>query len=375
MKFSVINKDTETDARKGILETPHGDIQTPIFMPVGTLGAVKAVSPHEVKKAGAQIILGNTYHLYLRPGADIVNQAGGLHAFSNWPGPILTDSGGFQVFSLARINSIDDHGVTFQSHIDGSTHRITPEISMEIQRKLGSDIIMAFDECPPGDADYTVVENAVKRTNLWIKRCVNHLAGKEPYYEWEQTLFPIVQGGVFHELRRISAEQLIPFSTCGIAIGGLAVGEEKGAMFETVDMMSELLPEDQPRYLMGVGKPGDIVRAVRHGVDMFDCVMPTRNARNGQLFTSSGKVNIRNRRYRNDFTPLDENCTCVLCREYTRAYLRHMIHVNEIFGLSLATIHNLTYYLNLMERIRKEIETGTFETWSNGFLSSPEGVV
>jgi len=375
LKFQINKSDTSTDARLGRLETDHGSIPTPIFMPVGTLGAVKSVSPREVKEAGAHIILGNTYHLYLRPGADIVNRAGGLHSFTNWNGPILTDSGGFQVFSLARINSIQDDGVEFQSHLDGSKHMLTPEVSMDIQMKLGADIIMAFDECPPGDADYSTVEKAVIRTDKWMAKCKDHLQRSKPMHAWEQTLFPIVQGSIYPELRKESAERMIPYGTCGIAIGGLAVGEEKGAMFETIELVNGMLPKDQPRYLMGVGKPGDIVRAVRLGVDMFDCVMPTRNARNGQLFTSHGKVNIRNQKYRDDFKSLDENCSCVLCQDYTRAYLRHLINVNEIFGLRLATIHNLTYYLSLMERIRSNIEKGTFGQWSDKFLSGPEGIL
>jgi len=375
LKFQINKSDTSTDARLGRLETDHGSIPTPIFMPVGTLGAVKSVSPREVKEAGAHIILGNTYHLYLRPGADIVNRAGGLHSFTNWNGPILTDSGGFQVFSLARINSIQDDGVEFQSHLDGSKHMLTPEVSMDIQMKLGADIIMAFDECPPGDADYSTVEKAVIRTDKWMAKCKDHLQRSKPMHAWEQTLFPIVQGSIYPELRKESAERMIPYGTCGIAIGGLAVGEEKGAMFETIELVNGMLPKDQPRYLMGVGKPGDIVRAVRLGVDMFDCVMPTRNARNGQLFTSHGKVNIRNQKYRDDFKSLDDNCSCVLCKDYTRAYLRHLINVNEIFGLRLATIHNLTYYLSLMERIRSNIEKGTFGQWSDKFLSGPEGIL
>lgn len=368
MKFKLINKDTNSSARTGIIKTDHGEIQTPVFMPIGTQGAVKTVTPAELKSVKTQIILGNTYHLYLRPGTELINAAGGLHKFMGWNLPILTDSGGFQVFSLARLNKITDEGVEFQSHLDGSKHFLTPEKSMEIQRNLGADIIMAFDECPPGAADIVTIENAVKRTKIWIDRCKSYLEKNPPIYNWEQLMFPIVQGGVFPELRKRSTEDMIPYAQCGIAIGGLAVGEEKAAMFDMIELMDELLPKDQPRYLMGVGTPSDLIQAVSCGVDMFDCVIPTRNGRNGQLFTSFGKVNIRNEKYKFDFNPIEKNCTCEACSNFTRAYLRHLFNINEILGLRLATIHNLHYYLNLMELMRLHIQKGDFQNWSQNYL-------
>ena len=369
MKFKITKSDTETSARKGILSTDHGNISTPIFMPVGTHGAVKTITPLELNELSAQIILGNTYHLYLRPGEAVMNQAGGLHKFMNWEKPILSDSGGFQVFSLARLNKISDEGVEFQSHLDGSKHFLTPERSMEIQRNLGSDIIMAFDECPPGNADINTVEQAVVRTTKWIDRCKKYLEENPEYYGYNQTMFPIVQGSIYSELRKQSAETILEYATCGIAIGGLAVGEEKSAMFETIEQMDKILPKDQPRYLMGVGTPSDLIHAVRRGVDMFDCVMPTRNARNGQLFTSFGKLNIRNEKYKTDFTPIDENCGCSTCKTFTRAYIRHLFNINEVLSLRLATIHNIHYYLNLMEKIRLHLESGDFGVWSRNFLN------
>ncbi len=337
-------------------------------MPIGTQGAVKTVTPAELKSVKTQIILGNTYHLYLRPGTELINTAGGLHNFMGWDLPILTDSGGFQVFSLARLNKITDEGVEFQSHLDGSRHFLTPEKSMEIQRNLGADIIMAFDECPPGDTDIVTIGNAVKRTKIWIDKCQRYL-GENPFvYNWEQTMFPIVQGGVFPELRKRSAEDMISYAKCGMAIGGLAVGEEKSAMFDMIELMDELLPKDQPRYLMGVGTPTDLIHAVRRGMDMFDCVIPTRNARNGQLFTSFGKVNIRNEKHKYDFNPIDESCTCETCSNFTRAYIRHLFNINEVLGLRLATIHNLHYFLNLMELMRLHLQEGDFQNWSQNYL-------
>jgi queuine tRNA-ribosyltransferase len=370
VKFNVLKIDVNSSARIGILKTDHGEIQTPIFMPVGTHGAVKTVTPSELKSVKAQIILGNTYHLYLRPGTELINTAGGLHNFMGWDSPILTDSGGFQVFSLARLNKITDEGVEFQSHLDGSRHYLTPEKSMEIQRSLGADIIMAFDECPPSNADTTTIKSAVNRTKIWIERCKQYLKENPPVYNWEQNLFPIVQGGVISELRKQSAEDMIPFAKCGMAIGGLAVGEEKPAMFEMIELMDELLPKEQPRYLMGVGTPSDLIQAVQRGVDMFDCVIPTRNARNGQFFTSFGKVNIRNEKYKSDFSPIDENCTCETCSNFTRSYLRHLFNIKEVLGLRLATIHNLHYYLDLMELMRSHIQKGDFEKWSHQYLNN-----
>ena len=370
MKFKILNRDSKSSARTGIINTDHGKISTPTFMPIGTQGAVKTMTPTELKSVKTQIILGNTYHLYLRPGTEIINSAGGLHKFMCWDFPILTDSGGFQVFSLARLNKIIDEGVEFQSHLDGSKHFITPEKSMEIQRALGADIIMAFDECPPGDADIVTIENAVKRTKIWIDKCQQYLIKNPPVYSWNQTMFPIVQGGVSPKLRKRSAEDMIPYSQCGIAIGGLAVGEEKAVMFEMIELMDELLPKDQPRYLMGVGTPIDLIHAVRNGVDMFDCVIPTRNGRNGQMFTSFGKINIRNEKYKFDFNPIDKNCTCETCSNFTRAYLRHLFNIKEVLGLRLATIHNLHFFQSLMELMRVHLQKGDFQNWSQNYLKN-----
>ncbi len=370
MNFNVLKTDVNSSARTGIINTDHGKIQTPIFMPIGTHGAIKTITPAELKFLKTQIILSNTYHLYLRPGMELINAAGGLHKFMNWDLPILTDSGGFQVFSLARLNKITNEGVEFQSHLDGSKHFLTPEKSMEIQLNLGADIIMAFDECPPGNADIVTIENAVKRTKIWIEKCRRYLGKNPPVYNWEQTMFPIVQGGIFPELRKRSAEEMIPYAKCGIAIGGLAVGEQKTAMFDMIELIDELLPNDQPRYLMGVGTPTDLIQAVRCGVDMFDCVIPTRNGRNGQLFTSFGKINIRNEKYKFDFKPIDGNCTCETCANFTRAYIRHLFNIKEVLGLRLATIHNLYYFLNLMELMRFHINDGDFQSWSQNYLNN-----
>ena len=369
MKFAIHQTDPNTAARTGILETDHGSIKTPVFMPVGTVGAVKTMTPHELEGVGSQIILGNTYHLYLRPGTNIIHKAGGLHKFSTWSRPILTDSGGFQIFSLARLNKITDDGVEFQSHLDGSRHMFTPEFSMEIQRNLGADIIMAFDECPPGDADDKTIRDAVDRTTRWMKRCTEWLKENPIFYDYEQTVFPIIQGTVNHELREKSAEELIPFSTCGMAIGGLAVGEEKNAMFDTVEFCDTVLPKNQPRYLMGVGKPSDLVQAVRCGVDMFDCVMPTRNGRNGHIFTSEGVINIKNERHKKDLSSVDPNSSHTWGRTFSKSYLRHLFNINEVLGLRIASTLNLSYYLDLMSAVRKKIADGNFDSWSKSLLS------
>lgn len=369
MKFKIHEGDQHTSARRGEIETAHSSIPTPVFMPIGTQGAVKTVDPQLLEVLDVQIILGNTYHLYLRPGAPLVRQAGGLHRFMSWGRSILTDSGGYQVFSLARLNRIRDEGVEFQSHLDGSRHFLSPEKSMEIQRDLGADIIMAFDECPPGDADRGTLEQAVKRTGLWVQRCHAYLESSPPVHSWEQTLFPIVQGGVYPELRSRSVETVLPYTTCGIAIGGLAVGEEKGAMFEMIELLDGLLPKDHPRYLMGVGRPTDLVQSVQLGVDMFDCVLPTRNARNGQLFTHEGIVNISNEKYKSDFNPVDGQCHCYGCKHFSRAYLRHLFNVREVLGLRLATLHNLTYFSDLMKTIRSTLAEGNFSSWSRSFLA------
>lgn len=369
MQFTIVHSDRGTSARRGILKTNHSEIHTPVFMPIGTQGVVKTIDPEVLTKLDAQIILGNTYHLYIRPGHELIHKAGSLHSFMNWEKSILTDSGGFQVFSLARLNKISDEGVEFQSHLDGSQHLFTPEVSMNIQRHLGSDIIMAFDECPPGKAEESIVEKAVERTTLWMGQCHEYLENNGPLFDWQQTLFPIVQGSIYESLRKRSAEELMPFAKCGMAIGGLAVGEEKNAMFETIEQMDGILLQDQPRYLMGVGRPTDLVKSVQLGVDMFDCVLPTRNARNGQLFTSHGIINIGNNRHKESFETIDPDCTCYTCQNFTRAYLRHLFNIKEVLGLRLATIHNLTYYMTLMEKIRSTITNGNFESWSNGFLS------
>ena len=369
MKFNISHKDEETSGRRGLIETSHSNIETPVFMPIGTRGVVKTIDPEILNQLDTKIILGNTYHLYIRPGHELIKKAGSLHSFMNWDKSILTDSGGFQVFSLSKLNKISDEGVEFKSHLDGSSHFFTPEVSMNIQRHLGSDIIMAFDECPSGEADERVVNSAVDRTTKWIKQCKDFLAKNDSLYDWPQTLFPIVQGGIFSPLRKKSAEELVPFSKCGMAIGGLAVGEDKNRMFEIIELMDSLLPKDQPRYLMGVGRPTDLVKSVQFGVDMFDCVLPTRNARNGQLFTSIGIINIGNKIHKEAFDQLDPNCECFTCKNFSRSYLRHLFNIKEVLGLRLATIHNLTYYMDLMKTIRANIKAGSFTSWSHAYLS------
>ena len=368
MKFSITSFDDDSSARTGLIKTDHSEIETPVFMPIGTNGVVKTILPNELYEINTNIILGNTYHLFLRPGHKLISQAGGLHQFMNWNKSILTDSGGFQVYSLAKLNNISNDGVKFQSHIDGSTQFISPEISMEVQRSLGSDIIMAFDVCPAGGEDKNVIKNAVEKTAKWINRCNDYLDNHQSIFNWNQCLFPIVQGGIYPDLRKISVDQILPFSTCGVAIGGLAVGEEKNAMFDILSMMDEILPKDQPRYLMGVGRPTDLVRAIDLGIDMFDCVLPTRNGRNGQLFTSEGVINIENARYINDFNSVDKECKCTLCNNYTKSYLRHLFNINEMLGLRLASIHNITFYMNLMKKIRDKINENRFHNWSKQFL-------
>ena len=338
-------------------------IETPIFMPVGTQGTVKAMSPEDLVRMQAQIILGNTYHLYLRPGHQRVERLGELHRFMNWKGPILTDSGGFQVFSLADLNKIDDEGVTFQSHIDGSSHRFTPELSMEIQRSLGSDIVMAFDQCPPYPATAEQVRAAMARTVAWAKR------GLAVPLKEHQMRFGIVQGGLFEELRVESARDITAMPFDGFAIGGLSIGESPDLMQKMARFTAPLLPVDRPRYLMGVGRPEDLVEGVRAGIDMFDCVMPTRNARNGTLFTSLGKVNIKNARYADDASPLDPNCRCETCTNYSRAYLRHLHVAGEALSARLNTVHNLTYYLRLMEQMRSAIRENRFDDWVESFYT------
>ena len=374
MNFTILKTDSQYRARTGILENDHGKISTPVFMPVGTVGAVKTFSPKELDELNSEIILGNTYHLFLRPGIKIIHKAGGLHEFTSWRKPILTDSGGFQVFSLARLNKISDDGVEFQSHIDGSRHMFTPELSMEIQRNLGADIIMAFDECPPGKADLKKIKTAVNRTSNWMKRCYDWLQKNPSLYDYRQIIFPIIQGGIDHTFRKQSIEQLIPYAKGGIAIGGLAVGEEKQAMMDTIEFCTEFLPTNQPRYLMGVGKPTDIIKAVMRGVDMFDCVMPTRNGRNGHIFTSDGVLNIRNTQYKEDLSPIDPKSSHQWGKQFSKAYVRHLFNIKEVLGIRIASTLNIAYYQSLMDTIRTEINNSNFNNWSKSTLSKMENM-
>lgn len=347
--FNVKQKSSNTYGRIGVLHTPHGDIETPVFMPVGTRATVKAVEPRELEEVNAQIILANTYHCYLRPGADLVKKAGGLHKFMNWNHPILTDSGGFQVFSLSKLNKITDDGVEFKSHLDGSTHFFTPEKSIEIQNKLGADIIMAFDECSDYGVDRKYAEDALNRTNKWLDRCIKY------HKNDNQVLFPIVQGNFYDDLRLSSLEYVKSRATVGFSIGGLSVGEPKKRMYEIMDIMAPNYPEDKVRYLMGVGTPDCIIEGVIRGIDMFDCVLPTRNARNGTALTSTGKVVVKNGKYKEDFSPLDAECDCYACKNFTKAYLRHLFNVDEILGAQLLSIHNIRYLTHLMEQIKDAI--------------------
>lgn len=359
--FETIKQDSETGARAGILHTPHGDIETPVYMPVGTQATVKGVFPRDLKEAGSQIILANTYHLYMRPGDELVKKAGGLHKFMNWDKPILTDSGGFQVFSLAKLNNIKDDGVTFRSSVDGSKHFITPEKAIEIENNLGADIIMAFDQCSEYGADYKASEKAMKRTLNWLDRCYNY------HKNDNQALFPIVQGNVFKDLRKISLQETIPYAKYGIGIGGLSVGEPKEIMYDVLDELYPHYPTHIPRYLMGVGSPDCLVEGVYRGIDMFDCVLATRIARNGTALTSRGRVVVRNGKYKEDFTPLDPECNCYCCKNYTKAYLRHMINVGEMMGGMLISLHNITYLTNLMKAIRESILGGYFKEFRKEF--------
>ncbi len=367
--FSLIKKETASSARLGRIVTPHGEIGTPVFMPVGTQATVKTLSPADLADIGAEIILGNTYHLFLRPGHELIRDFGGLQEFMGWKRPVLTDSGGFQVFSLADLRKITEEGVTFQSHIDGGAkHFITPEYAVEIQEALGADIIMAFDECIPFPATHDYARESLERTLRWAKRC---RAAKK---ETGQALFGIVQGGMYPELRKHSAEALLEIGFEGYALGGLSVGETKPVMYEMIEASVPLLPQDKPRYLMGVGTPEDLVEGVDRGIDMFDCVMPTRNARNGTFFTSFGKVVIRNAQYERDKQPIDPECHCSTCRTFTRAYLRHLFNANEVLALRLGTIHNLFFYLQLMRNVRTSIEQGRFREFKREFLKKREGL-
>jgi queuine tRNA-ribosyltransferase len=366
MKFELQYTLQGTKARAGKLQTAHGEIETPIFMPVGTVGSVKGVHFRDLKEdVKAQIILGNTYHLYLRPGMDTIEQAGGLHKFNGWDGPILTDSGGFQVFSLGDIRKLSEEGAKFQSHIDGSQHMFTPEKVIDIQRIIGADIIMAFDECPPGDSNFDYAKKSLELTQRWLERCVKRFDETGPKYGYDQTLFPIVQGGVYPELRRKAAEHVTSFERDGYAIGGLSVGEKEEDMYSTIEVVNEILPEDKPRYLMGVGTPINILKAIDRGVDMFDCVMPTRNGRNGMLFTSEGIINIKNKKWENDFSPVDPNGTSFVDHHYTRAYLRHLFRSKEMLGAQIGSLHNLAFYLWLVSVAREQIKAGTFNQWKN----------
>lgn len=366
MKFTLSHADPHTKARAGVITTAHGDIHTPIFMPVGTAGTVKAVHQQELKTAiGAEIILGNTYHLYLRPGTEILQKAGGLHQFNAWNGPILTDSGGYQVYSLAHRRKIKEEGVTFQSHIDGSKHVFTPENVMDIQRQIGADIIMAFDECAPYPCEYRYAQKSMEMTHRWLQRCVDRFDSTPPLYGYEQTLFPIVQGSTFHDLRRQSAETIASFGRPGNAIGGLSVGEPAPEMYEITELVCGILPADKPRYLMGVGTPENILECIALGIDMFDCVMPTRNARHGLLFTSEGIINIKNNKWKDDFSPIDAVSSCETSKVHTKAYLRHLFVCQEILGMQLATLQNLGFYLWLVKMAREKIMDGTFHSWKN----------
>ncbi len=371
MKFELLNTDTQTKARAGLMETGHGKIETPIFMPVGTAGTVKAVHQRELKEdIQAQIILGNTYHLFLRPGIETLKQAGGLHKFINWDKPILTDSGGYQVFSLSAMRKLKEDGVKFQSHIDGSRHVFTPENVVDIQRVIGADIIMALDECTPGDADYQYARKSMELTHRWLKRGVNQFKNTEALYGHNQTFFPIVQGAVYPELRKQSAETIASYNMDGNAIGGLSVGEPIEKMYEMTDIVTDILPSDKPRYLMGVGTPANILESISLGVDMFDCVMPTRNARNGMLFTSKGIINIKNKKWENDFTLLDPDGTTYVDSFYSKAYLRHLVISKEILASQIASIHNLGFYLWLVKEARKHIIEGTFSSWKNNMIKN-----
>lgn len=366
MEFKLQSKDTNSNARAGLITTDHGVIETPIFMPVGTVGSVKAVHFHELEEdIKAQIILGNTYHLYLRPGIDILEKAGGLHKFNGWRRPILTDSGGFQVFSLSANRKLKEEGAYFRSHIDGSKHLFTPEGVVDIQRSIGADIMMALDECPPGNSDYQYAKKSLALTHRWLQRGWNHFCETEGKYGYRQAFFPIVQGCVYPDLRKESAKFVTDLGAEGNAIGGLAVGEPTEKMYEMIEVVNEILPQDKPRYLMGVGTPANILEAIERGVDMMDCVMPTRNGRNGMLFTKNGIMNMRNKKWADDFSPIEIDGASEVDRLYTKAYLRHLFISQEILALQIASIHNLAFYLWLVGEARKHIIAGDFKAWKD----------
>lgn len=368
MTFEIQHTDSQSDARTGEITTAHGKIQTPIFMPVGTCGSVKGVHFSELKQqVKAQIILGNTYHLYLRPGLDILNKAGGLHKFNTWNKPILTDSGGFQVFSLTGIRKLKEEGCEFRSHIDGSKHFFTPENVMETERMIGADIMMAFDECPPGNSDYAYAKKSLGLTQRWLERCVKKFKETEPLYGYEQSLFPIVQGCTYRDLRQDAAKHVADIGADGNAIGGLAVGEPTEVMYEMIEIVNDILPKDKPRYLMGVGTPQNILESIERGVDMFDCVMPTRNGRNAMLFTYQGTMNMKNKKWEYDFSPIDIE-GCDVDRIYSKAYLHHLFKAQELLAMQIASIHNLAFYLRLIGDARKHIEQGDFVSWKKSVI-------
>jgi len=369
MNFKLQATDSNSNARAGLISTSHGEIQTPIFMPVGTLGSVKGIHQHELADdIHAQIILGNTYHLYLRPGTEVLHKAGGLHRFMGWDRPILTDSGGFQVFSLAQNRKLKEDGAHFRSHIDGSKHIFTPEKTVDIQRIIGSDIMMALDECTPGTADYSYARKSLDLTLNWLDRGWKHFCNTEPLYGYGQAFFPIVQGCTYPDLRRESACRVAELGAEGNAIGGLAVGEPAEVMYEMINVVNEILPSDRPRYLMGVGTPANILEAIDRGVDMMDCVMPTRNGRNGLIFTPEGTMNMRNKKWETDFNPIWEDSDCYVDRVYTRAYLRHLFIAQELLAMQIASIHNLHFYLWLAGESRKHIIAGDFHQWKNNMV-------
>ena len=371
MTFELQYTDKTTNARAGLITTAHGQIQTPIFMPVGTVGSVKGLTVRDLhEEVHAQIILGNTYHLYLRPGTSILEQAGGLHRFNGWDGPILTDSGGFQVFSLTGIRKLTEEGCTFRSHIDGSKHTFTPERVMDIERSIGADIIMALDECPPGTSEYAYAKKSLGLTHRWLDRCIKRFQETDPLYGYEQSLFPIVQGCTYRDLRIESAEFVAGKGADGNAIGGLAVGEPTEVMYEMIEVVNAILPKDKPRYLMGVGTPANLLEAIERGVDMFDCVMPTRNGRNAMLFTSQGIMNMRNKKWENDFSPIDPNGTATVDTFYSKAYLHHLFKAQELLALEIASIHNLAFYLTLVGQAREHIISGDFPSWKNSMIKN-----
>ncbi len=368
MKFTLEKTDVISKARAGVIRTAHGTIETPAFMPVGTNATVKALSARDVWETGARMVLANAYHLYLRPGTEVIADAGGIHQFANWDGSVLTDSGGYQVYSLADLRKTTDDGVHFKSHLDGSAHFFTPEKVIDIERAIGPDIMMAFDECPPSNAEREIVEQAVKRTVAWAGRCLNRLSGTNALHGYEQSLFLIVQGGTHRDLRESCTEALVAMNAEGYAIGGLAVGEPNEVMYEVTDWTTDILPPEKPRYLMGVGTPADILESIARGIDMFDCVLPTRNARNGQLFTRGGKVNMRNAKWKNDFSMIDPETNSYASQSFSKAYLAHLFNANEILGLTLATMHNVAFYEQLVREARENIVDGTFIEWKASVL-------